>query len=69
MSAFSDRLLELRQSRNLSQKRIAQEIEVDVRAYQRYEYGEREPQISTFFRIADFYGVSLDYLAGRTDTP
>lgn len=69
MSAFSNRLLELRQSRNVSQKKIAQEIEVDVRAYQRYEYGEREPQISTFFRIADFYGVSLDYLAGRTDTP
>ena len=49
MSAFSERLLELRQSRGLSQKGVAQEIGVDVRAYQRYEYGEREPQISIFF--------------------
>ena len=69
MSAFSGRLLELRQSQNLSQKKIAQEIGIDVRAYQRYEYGEREPQISIFFRIADFYGVGLEYLAGRTNTP
>lgn len=65
MSVFSDRLLELRQERNFSQKKVAEAIGVDVRAYQRYEYGEREPQISTFFRIADFYGISLDDLAGR----
>ena len=69
MSVFSDRLLELRKERGLSQKEIAKAIGVDVRAYQRYEYGEREPQISTFFRLADFYSVGLEYLAGRIDTP
>lgn len=69
MSVFSDRLVQLRENRGLSQKDVAQEFDVVVRAYQRYEYGEREPQLSTLIRIADFYGVSLDYLAGRTDTP
>ncbi len=69
MSVFSDRLVLLRENRGLSQKDVAQEFDVVVRAYQRYEYGEREPQLSTLIRIADFYGVSLDYLAGRTDTP
>ena len=69
MSVFSDRLVLLRENRGLSQKDVAQEFGVAVRAYQRYEYGEREPQLSTLVRIADFYGVSLDYLAGRTDTP
>lgn len=69
MSAFSERLIKLRDGRNLSQKDVAAEFGVVVRAYQRYEYGEREPQLSTLIRIADFYGVSLDYLAGRTDTP
>ncbi len=69
MSVFSDRLVLLRENRGLSQKDVAQEFDVVVRAYQRYEYGEREPQLSTLVRIADFYGVSLDYLAGRTDTP
>ena len=66
MSVFSDRLVLLRENRGLSQKDVAQEFDVVVRAYQRYEYGEREPQLSTLVRIAD---LSLDYLAGRTDTP
>ena len=69
MSVFSDRLVLLRETRGLSQKEVAQEFDVAVRAYQRYEYGEREPQLSTLIRIADFYGVSLDYLAGRRDAP
>ena len=69
MSVFSERLIELRDGRNLSQKEVAREFGVVVRAYQRYEYGEREPQLSVLVRIADFYNVSLDYLAGRTDTP
>lgn len=69
MSVFSERLVKLRDSRNLSQKEVAKEFGVVVRAYQRYEYGEREPQLSVLVRMADFYGVSIDYLAGRTDTP
>lgn len=69
MSVFSERLIELRDDRNLSQKEVAAEFGVVVRAYQRYEYGEREPQLSVLVRMADFYGVSIDYLAGRTDTP
>ena len=69
MSVFSERLIELRDGRNLSQKEVAAEFGVVVRAYQRYEYGEREPQLSTLIRMADFYGVSIDYMAGRTDTP
>lgn len=69
MSVFSERLVKLRDSRNLSQKEVAKEFGVVVRAYQRYEYGEREPQLSVLVRMADFYGVSIDYLSGRTDTP
>ena len=69
MSVFSERLVKLRDSRNLSQKEVAKEFGVVVRAYQRYEYGEREPQLSVLIRMADFYNVSLDYLSGRTDTP
>lgn len=69
MSVFSERLVKLRDSRNLSQKEVAKEFGVVVRAYQRYEYGEREPQLSVLVRMANFYNVSLDYLAGRTDEP
>ena len=67
MSLFCERLIELREKNGLSQVEAAKEFGVVVRAYQRYEYGEREPRLSTLVRMADFYGVSLDYLAGRTD--
>lgn len=69
MSVFSNRLIELRNGRAISQSAAAKEFGVVVRAYQRYEYGEREPQLSTLIKMADFYGVTLDYLAGRTDLP
>lgn len=65
MSAFSDHLIQLREQRSLSQKEVADACGVVVRAYQRYEYGEREPQLSTLIRLADFYQVPLDDLVGR----
>ena len=67
MSIFSERLTDLRKSRGLSQNAIAKEIGVSPRTYQDYEYGLREPQVAIFSRIADFYGVTLDYLAGRSE--
>lgn len=66
---FEERLIHLRKEKGLSQNAVAKEIKVAPRAYQNYEYGTAEPRLSTLIRIADFYGVSLDYLAGRTDTP
>lgn len=67
MSVFSERLIHLRKNKGLSQNTLAKEIGVSPRTYQDYEYGAREPQVAIFSRIADFYGVTLDYLAGRTD--
>ena len=69
VSLFSQRLLELRMQKKLSQNATAKELKLGSRTYQYYESGEREPTLSTLVRMADFYGVSLDYLAGRTDTP
>ncbi|MCI9402535.1 MAG: helix-turn-helix transcriptional regulator [Oscillospiraceae bacterium] len=68
MSIFSERILALRDERKLSQAALAKEVGITSRTYQRYEAGEREPLMSTLVRMADFYGVSMDYLAGRTDT-
>lgn len=69
MSVFSKRLIELRKDQGVSQSAAAKEIQISPRAYQKYEYEESEPTLSVAARIADFYGVSLDYLAGRADTP
>ena len=69
MSAFSARLLELRKREKLSQVAAAKVLNLGSRTYQYYESGEREPPLSTLIRLADFYGVTLDYLAGRSDVP
>lgn len=69
MSVFSERLTALRQARVLSQSAAAAGVKAAPRAYQNYEYGAAEPRLSTLIRIADFYGVTLDYLAGRSDVP
>ena len=67
MSVFSERLVSLRKSKGVSQAFAAKEIRISPSAYQKYEYEESEPTLSVAARIADFYGVSLDYLAGRSE--
>lgn len=42
---------------------------IQVRSYQAYEGGDREPSIQYLIALADFFDVTLDYLMGRTDTP
>lgn len=65
---LAERLKSLRVERNLKQEEVAKELKIAVRSYCRYEYGEREPNASVLWRMADFYGVSIDYLVGRTDS-
>ena len=37
--------------------------------YTNYEQGKRDPPFSFIIRLASFYGVSIDYIAGRTNDP
>lgn len=69
MPTLSERLIELKESKNLLQKDIAKAINLSLRSYQRYEYGEREPTSSILIKIADYFNVSIDYLVGRSDDP
>ena len=69
VATFPQRLQELKQRQGVMQKDVASAVGVPLRTSQRYERGENEPQLSTLIRIADFYGVTLDYLAGRSDVP
>jgi len=66
---LSDRLNALKEIRNLLQKDIAKAVGLSLRAYQRYEYGERVPDANVLITLADFFDVSLDYLVGRSDDP
>ncbi len=67
MKTFSERILELRVNAGLSREQFHKETGLSTRTLQRYEYGEREPTLSTLVLFAKFYKVSLDYLAGLTD--
>lgn len=66
---FHQRLKALRQSRSITQKEIAVYLGLSERSYQRYEAGEREPNIAGLNRLADYFKVTVDYLIGRTDKP
>ena len=65
MEILAKRLLELRKQKKLTRKAVADGIEIAERSYQRYENAEREPTASVLCKLADFYGVSADYLLGR----
>lgn len=65
MSEFAERLRLLRESRQLTQVRLAELIGVDPRAYNRWERGTIAPQLDTLVKIADVLQVSLDELVGR----
>ena len=66
MEAFKSRLRFCRQQAGLTQKVAAERLEIAFSTYRRYEQGETEPTISEARHIAEFYGVTLDYLSGRT---
>lgn len=66
MSAFTERLRLLRESRQLTQIRLAELLEINPRVYNRWERGTAIPQFDTVLRIADILQVSLDELAGRS---
>jgi transcriptional regulator with XRE-family HTH domain len=67
MNNFSDILITLRKSKNLTQTQVATAVDIVLRTYQRYENGERIPDIATAVKLADFFKVSLDYLCGRSN--
>lgn len=69
MSKLSERLNLLKCSNKILQKQVAEGAGIPLRTYQRYENGEREPSASILLAIANFFGVSIDYLLGRTDNP
>ena len=67
MEGFSSRLRHLREERNESQDRVAALLDVSRNAVSLWERGNRVPGFELAAAIADLYGVSLDWLAGRSD--
>lgn len=66
---FYQRLKELRLTRGLTQVALAKELNIAERQYQRLETNNSKPKYENLISLADYFGVSLDYLTGRTDKP
>ena len=64
---LAERLRELRKERNLRQEHTAVALGISMSSYCLYEQGKREPTASVLCRMADYYGVTTDYLLGRSD--
>lgn len=60
------KIKDLREDHDLKQIEISKQIHMNVTTYQRYERGEREIPLNIAILLADYYKVSLDYIAGRT---
>ena len=61
------RIRDLREDEDLKQSDVAEKLHLQREVYRRYETGQRELPLNIAILIADLYGVSLDYLAGRTN--
>ena len=67
MSHTKLRIRDLREDADLTQKQVAELLFCDQSLYSKYERGERDLPLKLAIQLADFYHVSLDYLAGRTN--
>ncbi|MGN1417710.1 MAG: helix-turn-helix domain-containing protein [Acutalibacteraceae bacterium] len=63
------RIRNLREDRDLNQTKVAKYLGMSQTGYSKYETGENDIPTSILIKLADFYGVSVDYLLNRTDNP
>ena len=59
------KLKELRKENKKTQQEISNTLNIPIATYVRYENEETAPSIETLCKLADFYNVSLDYIANR----
>lgn len=60
-------LRKLRKEKNISMKKLGEDINVAESTISLYETGKREPDYETLKKIAEYFDVSIDYLLGRVD--
>ena len=65
MAQFGDLLAELRQDRGLTQSELGKVISVTSGTISNYEHGFHLPDLEKLVLLADYFGVSTDYLLGR----
>ena len=63
------RLRDLREDRDLKQTDVAALLGIRQTVYSRYERGSQNLPLEHLLALADYYGVSTDYILGRTNDP
>ena len=63
------RLRDLREDKDLSQTKLAKIIGMSQTGYSKYETGENDIPTAILIKLADYYGVSIDYILNRTNNP
>lgn len=69
LSKFTDRMINLREDRGISQEQLAGALEVGRTTIYRWETSKAEPRLLDIIRIAQFFAVTSDYLLGLEDEP
>ena len=69
MANFAERIRALRKEKGLSQEEVGSIIGLKKYAVYSYEKGRACPDMRGLIALADYFNVSMDYLAGRTDNP
>ncbi len=64
---YYQRIRDLREDMDMTQKQIADVLGINYVQYQRYESGKRELPFHMAVEMAKYYGVSIDYIAGLTN--
>ena len=67
MKIYTEIIRGLREDRDMKQIEVAGALGISQQHYSKYETGENEMPIRAFIVLADFFGVSTDYLLGRTE--
>ena len=63
------RIRDLREDRDLTQVKMGEILSCSQRVYSNYERGDMDIPTEVLVKLADFYGVSVDFLLDRTDNP
>ncbi|MBQ3231258.1 MAG: helix-turn-helix transcriptional regulator [Clostridia bacterium] len=61
------RIRDLREDRDMTQKQMGEILSCSQRVYSNYERGELDIPTEILIKLADFHGVSTDYILNRTD--
>lgn len=65
---LGERIAEQRKKLGLSQEELAEKLNISQKSISKYELGDRKPQYKVLVRMAEYFGVTVDYLLRSTDT-